>query len=75
MMNNSSLINLPPGAHGVVHQIAAGTCATKRLYEIGINPGTEIEVVKNDVGPLILSLAGHKIAIGRGLAQKIVVNL
>lgn len=32
--------------------------------------GPNFEVVKNDIGPIIVSLFGHKVAVGRGLAQK-----
>lgn len=73
-MTNTSLIELNPGDNAKIKQIHAGWGATKRLYEMGLNTGARFKVVKNDTGPVILSLSGNKIAIGRGLAQKIVVN-
>ncbi len=65
---------LNSGGQGVVKKICGGESIAKRLYEMGFNTGAQIEVVKNDVGPLIVSLSGNKIALGRGLAQKIMVN-
>ncbi|HBG16088.1 MAG TPA: hypothetical protein DDW93_04850, partial [Firmicutes bacterium] len=43
-------------------------------YEMGFNTGAKVKVIKNDAGPIIVSLSGQKIALGRGLAQKIIVN-
>ena len=31
-------------------------------------------MVKNDMGPLILNISGHKLALGRGLASKVIVE-
>ena len=73
-MENISLIQLNPGDKGHVKRICAGGCATKRLYEMGLNTGARFQVVKNDAGPIILHLSGNKIALGRGLAQKIIVS-
>ena len=41
---------------------------------MGFNFGAPFKVVKNDVGPVIVSLSGNKVALGRGLAQKIMVE-
>lgn len=49
--------------------------APKRLLELGINKNARIVVVKNDIGPLIIQLSGYKIALGRCLANKIVVEV
>ncbi|HZX21056.1 MAG: FeoA family protein [Natronincolaceae bacterium] len=71
---NLLLTQLKPGEKGKVKQIDACRRAARRLYEMGFNIGTNFEVVKNDIGPIIVSLFGHKVAVGRGLAQKIIVN-
>lgn len=73
-MENTSLIRLSPGEKGRVEKIAAGTYATKRLYEMGFNTGANVQVIKNDRGPIIVSLSGNKIALGRGLAEKIIID-
>lgn len=65
------LTELPAGDLGKVKTIRAGRQATKRLYEMGFNTGALVKVVKNDAGPVIVSLKGNKIALGRGLASKV----
>ncbi|NLK08422.1 MAG: ferrous iron transport protein A [Firmicutes bacterium] len=65
------LLTLNQGAVGKVCAIDAGRFATRRLYEMGFNIGAPVKVVKNDAGPVIVSLAGNKVALGRGLAGKI----
>lgn len=73
-MENKSLIQLNPGDNGKVEKIFAGGYATKRLYEMGFHTGAKIKVIKNDAGPVIVSLSGNKVALGRGLAQKVMVK-
>ena len=72
-MTNNNLLTLRKGDGGNVQAINAGRCATRRLYEMGFNIGAPVRVVRNDFGPVIVSLAGNKIAVGRGLAEKIKV--
>lgn len=71
---NISLIQLKSGEKGKVEKIYACRRATKRLYEMGFNIGADFKVVKNDGGPIIVSLFGNNIAVGRCLAQKIIVS-
>ncbi|NLJ77857.1 MAG: ferrous iron transport protein A [Tissierellia bacterium] len=71
---NISLCELRCGDAATVKRICAGGCATRRLYEMGFNTGAKIKVIKNDFGPVIVSLFGNKVAVGRGLAQKIMVD-
>lgn len=73
-MDQVPLSGLSPGEKGRVEQIAAGACAAKRLYEMGFNTGAAVQVLKNDRGPIIVSLSGNKIALGRGLAAKMIVQ-
>lgn len=65
------LLTLRQGDTGKVQLISAGKCATKRLYEMGFNIGAPVKIIKNDAGPVIVSLAGNKVALGRGLAEKV----
>lgn len=70
-----SLVNLHVGDRCKVARIQAGSSATRRLYEMGFNTGAQIQVLKNDRGPIIVGLGGHKIALGRGLAAKMLVGM
>ena len=69
-----ALVSFPRGGKGKVYDIAGGRTASKRLFEMGFNKGQEVEVVKNDFGPLVVDLNGCKIAVGRGMAQKILLD-
>ncbi len=68
------LSSLRAGEEAVVESIAAGRQATKRLYEMGLNAQTALIVVKNDIGPVLASVNGNKVAVGRGLAEKVLVS-
>lgn len=52
-----------------------GRGAYRRLFELGIIPGEELRVVFNNVGPIVVERAGTRIAIGRGLASRIIVEV
>lgn len=73
-MDNINLINLKPRESGTIKEISGGCRARKRLYELGLNRGAQVKMVKNDFGPLILNLSGNKLALGRCLASTIVVE-
>ncbi len=72
---NKGLLNLKQGDVGKIKLIGAGRYATRRLYEMGLTVGTPIKIIKNDAGPVIVSLAGNKVALGRGLAEKIKLEM
>lgn len=73
-MNNTSLSLLKPNEIGTIMEISGGCQARKRLYELGLNKGANVKMIKNDIGPVILNLSGHKLALGKGLASKIIVK-
>lgn len=68
------LNTLKKGDRAKIESIAAGREATKRLYEMGLNTHATLCVLKNDIGPILASVNGNKIAIGRGLAAKVKVS-
>lgn len=74
-VTNKGLLAFSQGDVGKVKLIDAGKGATRRLYELGFNTGAPIKIVKNDFGPVIVSLAGNKVALGRGLAEKIILDI
>jgi len=71
------LADLPLQKKGKVIHISAGFRATQRLSGMGITPGTIIEKLSSAPfqGPVQISLRGTRLAIGRGLANKILVQL
>lgn len=68
------LIFFPEGTKGRVYDINGGREVSKRLFEMGFNKGQEIEVIRNDAGPLVVGLNGSRVAVGRGMALKILLN-
>jgi len=54
--------------------VEAGHGLQARLAAMGLIPGVEIEGLQNRVnGPFMISVKGSRIALGRGMAQKIMV--
>jgi Fe2+ transport system protein FeoA len=49
----------------------------KRLEDMGLTPGTEVTVVKSAPfhGPVELKVRGARMAIGRGMAERILVKV
>jgi len=49
----------------------------KRLADLRLTPGTKVTVVKSAPfnGPLEVSVRGSRLAIGRGMASRILVNV
>lgn len=69
------LADAPAGSRVVVCTVDAGGGATRRLEAMGLLPGTAAEVVSNaGQGPLIVSVRDCRLALGRGLACRIMVN-
>ena len=65
----------PPGKPLRVLSIRAGWGLNRRLLGIGLTPGAEVRVLSTGgPGPLEIELRGSRIALGRGAAQKIVVE-
>ncbi len=68
------LSTLPPGTRARIVSVIGGRGAVRRAMEMGLVPGAIVEVVSNNAGPLIVRVSGTMIALGRGLAHKILVE-
>ena len=55
--------------------ISGGRHITHRLTEMGLTPGTEFGIVQNAGGPLLLSVRNSRLAVGKGMAKKLLVEL
>jgi ferrous iron transport protein A len=54
--------------------VDGGRVLQGRLAALGLVPGAEIQVVQNEGrGPVILSVGSSRMALGRGMADKIIV--
>ena len=55
--------------------IHGGTQIRRRLADLGLNTGMTVQVITGiDQGPMILSVKDSRLAIGRGMAEKIIVE-
>lgn len=67
-----SLIDFKEGDKVKIEVIGFGMNFRRRLIDLGLFDGAEVEILKNDrFGPLILKVFNSKIALGRGQAAKI----
>ncbi len=71
----TTLDALPPGKTARIIRIDAPGRWRNRLLQMGFTPGSLVRVVANHgVGPIIVSSMGITIAIGRGIARRILVE-
>jgi len=55
--------------------LAGGRGMQERLISMGLRPGAEIEVMRRGApGPFIVAVGEARLAIGAGMAQKIMVS-
>ena len=60
----------------LIKEITGGREARARLASMGLRPGDALEVISNDgEGRLIVGASSTRLALGRGIAQKILVTL
>ena len=60
----------------LIKEITGGREARARLASMGLRPGDPIEVISNDgEGRIIVGAGSTRLALGRGIAQKILVTL
>jgi ferrous iron transport protein A len=57
-----------------VSRLDGGQGLRGRLCAMGITPGVPVEVVTDGGGPVVLSVLGSRVMIGRGMASKIMVR-
>ena len=74
------LTMLKQGESGTVESISGGRGKArgfeKRLMDMGLTPGTTVTVVKSAPfhGPLEVLVRGSRLALGRGMAERILVD-
>ena len=76
-----ALTALREGEAGTVSSIRAGhgrgRVFEKRLMDMGLTPGTRVSIVKSAPfhGPIELRVRGSRLALGRGMAERIFVEI
>jgi ferrous iron transport protein A len=70
-----SISDLSAGEHATILEFSGGRAVQNRLASLGFTPGVEVDVAQNyGFGPLIVTVRGTRVALGRGEAAKIVVS-
>jgi len=73
-MVKCDMASLPSGTRARIVTILGGLGLSRRLMEMGFTPGAEIEIVNNSGGPILVRIRGVVIAVGRGVARRIIVE-
>jgi len=69
------LSTIPNGHRAKVVRIEGGMALQRRLRELGIISGIEIEVIANQfAGPFIIRVKGGRLAIGHNITHKVIVQ-
>ncbi|MEW6439694.1 MAG: FeoA family protein [bacterium] len=69
----TTLERLRNGRQGLVLEIRGGKALRQRLARLGVHPGDRVRVIRigSFGGPVLIDIHGAEVAIGRGMAQKI----
>jgi len=68
------LSGVEPGKEVTLIGIDGGRGIRSRLYSMGLVPGERLRVLNgNNNGPILIGLKGCSLAIGRGMARKMMV--
>ncbi len=70
------LIQLRTGQNAILKDITWGMKIKRKLYDMGMTPGTQVSMISSSGrGPVILDVRGSRLALGRGIIEKIDVEL
>jgi ferrous iron transport protein A len=70
------LIDLKQGQKGIIVSILGGHNVTQRLTDMGLTPGTEFKMIrKGRLCAVEISVRGSELALGCGVAAKILVKV
>ena len=72
--NEQPLALAPPGQRVRITGHLGGRMLWARLLALGLNLGTEVDIVQNHRGLIIVGINGGRVALGRGISQKILTE-
>ena len=71
-----SLVKVARGQKVVLNKIDNGHQLKKKLQDMGLTQGVEFSVIsKTSMGPIIIEVRGARLALGRGIAEEIDVDV
>lgn len=63
-----------PGEVVQIAGVRAGRGLARRLADMGLVPGSSVRVISSYMpGPVVLEVKGTRLALGRGMADKVLV--
>ncbi|MFH1036364.1 MAG: transcriptional repressor [Pseudomonadota bacterium] len=68
------LLLAAPGERLRVERLAGGRGLACQLGEMGLGLGSELEVISAGGGGMVVAIKGCRVALGRGVAQKVMVS-
>ena len=72
----TSLAHIPSCSRAVVVALPRARGLAERLISLGLTPGAELQVLQNrGRGPIIVEVHGARLALGRGQAVRVAVEL
>jgi ferrous iron transport protein A len=69
-----ALADIPAGRRVRITGYRGGRMLRARLLAMGLNLGREVEVIQNNHGLIIVGVNGGRVALGRGISQKILAE-
>ena len=70
-----SLAMVSPGKTVQVVGVRFGWGLQRKLADMGLTPGVTVRVLNNQIaGPVIIDLRGSRLALGRGMTQRVLVK-
>ncbi len=75
-LTDSVLTRMEPGETVSIKDVRAGWGLQRRLADLGLTPGVEVKVISGGrPGPVVIEVRGSRLALGHGVASKIMVRL
>jgi ferrous iron transport protein A len=68
------LTDLSPGQEVTLIDIIGGRGIRSKLYSMGLIPGIKLTVLGNRGGPIMIAVNDTRLALGFGMARKIMVE-
>jgi ferrous iron transport protein A len=66
---------VPSGQRVRITSFAGGRMLRSRLASLGLNLGQEVTILQNNRGLIMVGVNGGRVALGRGVSQKILTVL
>lgn len=70
------LVELGEGQEGIITDVHGGHGLRRNLEGLGVAPGRKVKMISKHfrAGPVVISVVGTQVAMGYGMARKILVQ-